>query len=54
MSKEAFLLMACMLSCRSKWGLNMHVDILRGSRVRSHSLRILSLLCLLYMCLFYL
>ncbi|EXB57581.1 Werner syndrome ATP-dependent helicase-like protein [Morus notabilis] len=32
MSKEAFLLMACMLSCRSRWGLNMHVDILRGSR----------------------
>lgn len=54
MSKEAFLLMACMLSCRSRRGLNMHVDILRGSRVRSHSLIILSLHCLLYMCLFYL
>lgn len=35
MSKEAFLLLACIQSCRSKWGLNMPVDILRGSRVSS-------------------
>lgn len=33
MSREAFLLMACIQSCRGKWGLNMPVDILRGSRV---------------------
>ncbi|GMN23224.1 hypothetical protein TIFTF001_000034 [Ficus carica] len=34
MSKEAFLLMACILSCRGRWGLNMPVDILRGSRAK--------------------
>ncbi|XP_075634157.1 uncharacterized protein LOC142606705 [Castanea sativa] len=32
LSREAFLLMACIISCRGKWGLNMPVDILRGSR----------------------
>ncbi|GAV80936.1 DEAD domain-containing protein/Helicase_C domain-containing protein/HRDC domain-containing protein/RQC domain-containing protein [Cephalotus follicularis] len=32
MSREAFLLMACILSCRGNWGLNMPIDILRGSR----------------------
>ena len=35
MSKEAFLLLACIQSCRGGWGLNMSVDILRGSRVSS-------------------
>ncbi|KGN53928.2 uncharacterized protein LOC101222028 [Cucumis sativus] len=34
MSKEAFLLLACIQSCRGKWGLNMPVDILRGSRAK--------------------
>ncbi|XP_009379064.2 ATP-dependent DNA helicase RecQ-like [Pyrus x bretschneideri] len=34
MSKEAFLLMACIQSCRGKWGLSMPVDILRGSRAK--------------------
>ncbi|XP_022154483.1 uncharacterized protein LOC111021754 isoform X2 [Momordica charantia] len=34
MSKEAFLLLACIQSCRNKWGLNMPVDILRGSRAK--------------------
>ncbi|KAH7542864.1 hypothetical protein FEM48_Zijuj02G0120500 [Ziziphus jujuba var. spinosa] len=32
MSREAFLLMACIQSCKGRWGLNMPVDILRGSR----------------------
>ncbi|KAA8550481.1 hypothetical protein F0562_002165 [Nyssa sinensis] len=32
MSKEAFLLMACIQSCGGHWGLNMPVDVLRGSR----------------------
>ncbi|CAN0876825.1 ATP-dependent DNA helicase RecQ [Linum grandiflorum] len=35
-SREAFLLMACILSCRGNWGLNMPVDILRGSRVKKN------------------
>lgn len=34
MSREAFLLMACIQSCRGRWGLNMPVDILRGSRAK--------------------
>ncbi|KAG6595478.1 hypothetical protein SDJN03_12031, partial [Cucurbita argyrosperma subsp. sororia] len=34
MSKEAFLLLATIQSCRGKWGLNMPVDILRGSRAK--------------------
>ncbi|PON69537.1 DNA helicase, ATP-dependent [Parasponia andersonii] len=34
MSKEAFLLLACVRSCRGRWGLNMPVDILRGSRAK--------------------
>ncbi|CAN1312644.1 Bifunctional 3'-5' exonuclease/ATP-dependent helicase WRN [Linum perenne] len=33
-SREAFLLMACILSCKGNWGLNMPVDILRGSRAK--------------------
>ncbi|KAL0458980.1 UNVERIFIED_CONTAM: putative ATP-dependent DNA helicase RecQ [Sesamum latifolium] len=32
MSREAFLLMACIQSCRGNWGLNLPVDVLRGSR----------------------
>ncbi|KAL3517927.1 hypothetical protein ACH5RR_020516 [Cinchona calisaya] len=31
-SREAFLLMACIQSCRGQWGVNMPVDILRGSQ----------------------
>ncbi|XP_020203680.1 uncharacterized protein LOC109789190 [Cajanus cajan] len=34
MSKEAFLLMACIHSCRGHWGLNMPIDVLRGSRAK--------------------
>ncbi|TKY47296.1 Werner syndrome ATP-dependent helicase-like [Spatholobus suberectus] len=34
MSREAFLLMACIHSCRGKWGLNMPIDVLRGSRAK--------------------
>lgn len=33
MSKEAYLLMACIHSCRGNWGLNLPIDVLRGSRV---------------------
>ncbi|XP_021769787.1 uncharacterized protein LOC110734037 isoform X1 [Chenopodium quinoa] len=32
MSKEAYLLMACIHSCRGNWGLNLPIDVLRGSR----------------------
>ncbi|XP_059626343.1 uncharacterized protein LOC132269235 [Cornus florida] len=32
MSREAFLLIACIRSCGGNWGLNMPVDVLRGSR----------------------
>ncbi|XP_063942296.1 uncharacterized protein LOC108228115 isoform X2 [Daucus carota subsp. sativus] len=31
-SKQAFLLMACIKSCGGRWGLNLPVDVLRGSR----------------------
>lgn len=34
MSRESFLLMACIHSCNGKWGLNMPIDILRGSRAK--------------------
>ncbi|XP_027334856.1 uncharacterized protein LOC113849276 isoform X2 [Abrus precatorius] len=34
LSREAFLLMACIHSCNGKWGLNMPIDILRGSRAK--------------------
>ncbi|KAF6142997.1 hypothetical protein GIB67_041065 [Kingdonia uniflora] len=34
MSREAFLLISCIDSCGGRWGLNMPVDILRGSRSR--------------------
>ncbi|KAL6516412.1 hypothetical protein OROGR_019717 [Orobanche gracilis] len=32
MSREAFLLMACVHSCGGHWGLNLPIDVLRGSR----------------------
>ncbi|XP_074319274.1 uncharacterized protein LOC141656323 [Silene latifolia] len=31
-SREAFLLMTCIKSCRGNWGLNLPIDVLRGSR----------------------
>ncbi|KAL5558889.1 hypothetical protein UlMin_035100 [Ulmus minor] len=34
MSRESFLLMACIRSSGGRWGLNMPVDILRGSRAK--------------------
>ncbi|KEH34543.1 putative DNA helicase [Medicago truncatula] len=34
LSREAFLLMACIHSCNGRWGLNMPIDILRGSRAK--------------------
>ncbi|XP_073040395.1 uncharacterized protein [Primulina eburnea] len=34
MSREAFLLLGCIQSCRGHWGLNLPVDVLRGSRSR--------------------
>ncbi|KAK7301998.1 hypothetical protein RJT34_12875 [Clitoria ternatea] len=34
LSREAFLLMACIHSCRGRWGLNMPIDVLRGSRAK--------------------
>ncbi|GFP97356.1 werner syndrome ATP-dependent helicase [Phtheirospermum japonicum] len=32
LSRESFLLMACIQSCGGHWGLNLPVDVLRGSR----------------------
>ncbi|XP_051213624.1 uncharacterized protein [Lolium perenne] len=34
LSKESFLLLSCIKSCGGRWGLNMPVDVLRGSRVK--------------------
>ncbi|PKA61813.1 Mediator of RNA polymerase II transcription subunit 34 [Apostasia shenzhenica] len=34
LSKESYLLLACIKSCGGRWGLNMPIDILRGSRSR--------------------
>ncbi|XP_065880373.1 uncharacterized protein [Euphorbia lathyris] len=34
LSREAFLLMSCIQSCGGKWGLNMPIDVLRGSRAK--------------------
>ncbi|KAK4274954.1 hypothetical protein QN277_018107 [Acacia crassicarpa] len=34
LSTEVFLLLACIQSCRGRWGLNMPIDILRGSRAK--------------------
>nr|CAN79469.1 hypothetical protein VITISV_016935 [Vitis vinifera] len=44
MSREAFLLIACINSCRGHWGLNMPIDILRGSRVSLYMLMIKGLI----------
>ncbi|KAM0834445.1 hypothetical protein ACQ4PT_063596 [Festuca glaucescens] len=34
LSKESFLLLSCIKSCGGRWGLNMPIDVLRGSRVK--------------------
>ncbi|PWA70601.1 DNA helicase, ATP-dependent, RecQ type [Artemisia annua] len=34
MSREAFLLMGCIQACGGYWGLNMPIDVLRGSRAK--------------------
>ncbi|XP_076957204.1 uncharacterized protein LOC143632618 [Bidens hawaiensis] len=34
MSQEAFLLMGCIQACGGYWGLNMPIDVLRGSRAK--------------------
>ncbi|KAG0477517.1 hypothetical protein HPP92_014358 [Vanilla planifolia] len=34
LSKESFLLLSCIQSCGGRWGLNMPIDVLRGSRSR--------------------
>ncbi|XP_073145971.1 uncharacterized protein [Henckelia pumila] len=34
LSREAFLLLGCIQSCRGQYGLNLPVDVLRGSRSR--------------------
>ncbi|XP_060216949.1 uncharacterized protein LOC132644378 isoform X1 [Lycium barbarum] len=34
LSREAFLLMACIQSCGGCWGLNLPIGILRGSRIK--------------------
>lgn len=33
MSREAFLLISSIRSCGGNWGLNVPIDVLRGSRV---------------------
>lgn len=33
LSKEIFLLLSCIKSCGGRWGLNLPIDVLRGSRV---------------------
>lgn len=40
MSREAFLLMACIHSSKGNWGLKMPIDILRGSRVSCSKLKL--------------
>uniref|UniRef100_A0A0D9X300 ATP-dependent DNA helicase n=1 Tax=Leersia perrieri TaxID=77586 RepID=A0A0D9X300_9ORYZ len=32
LSKESFLLLSCIKSCGGRWGLNLPIDVLRGSR----------------------
>ncbi|KAG8099080.1 hypothetical protein GUJ93_ZPchr0013g37483 [Zizania palustris] len=32
LSKESFLLLSCIRSCGGRWGLNLPIDVLRGSR----------------------
>ncbi|KAH9308956.1 hypothetical protein KI387_036867, partial [Taxus chinensis] len=34
MSKEAYLLLACIQSCGGRWGLNVPIDVLRGARTK--------------------
>nr|XP_043610948.1 ATP-dependent DNA helicase RecQ-like [Erigeron canadensis] len=34
MSREAFLLMGCIRACGGNWGLNLPIDVLRGSRAK--------------------
>lgn len=34
LSREAYLLMACIQSCGGHWGLNLPIDVLRGSRAK--------------------
>ncbi|CAD6216658.1 unnamed protein product [Miscanthus lutarioriparius] len=34
LSKEAFLLLSCIKSCGGRWGLNLPIDVLRGSRAK--------------------
>ncbi|KAH7677615.1 DNA helicase protein [Dioscorea alata] len=34
LSREAYLLLSCVRSCGGRWGLNMPIDVLRGSRSR--------------------
>ncbi|EHA8590722.1 ATP-dependent DNA helicase [Cocos nucifera] len=34
LSRESFLLLSCVRSCGGRWGLNMPIDVLRGSRSR--------------------
>ena len=46
MSRESFLLMACIRSSGGRWGLNMPVDILRGSRVSFRLLFTVIFFCL--------
>lgn len=33
-AKEAYLLLTCIHSCRGRWGLNVPIDVLRGSRTK--------------------
>ncbi|KAL2238450.1 UNVERIFIED_CONTAM: Reticulon-like protein B1 [Sesamum indicum] len=44
MSREAFLLMACIQSCQGHWGLNLPVDVLRGSRVSYSQIKLCMLM----------
>lgn len=44
MSREAFLLLTCIQSCGGRWGLNMPIDILRGSRV-CHFYTLILIMC---------
>lgn len=34
LSKESFLLLSCIKSCGGRWGLNLPIDVLRGSRAK--------------------
>ncbi|KAF8656550.1 hypothetical protein HU200_060609 [Digitaria exilis] len=34
LSKETFLLLSCIKSCGGRWGLNLPIDVLRGSRAK--------------------